>query len=68
MNRFFPVDLVPIFTADEYFVLMPAFIVLLTSLVTLLLAAGFRKNHSLASKVCFSVTFIGFVVAPVDHE
>lgn len=59
MNRFFPADLIPMFTSVDYFVLLPAMIVLLTSLITLLLAAGFRKNHGLASQLCFSVTFIG---------
>lgn len=59
MNKLFNPDLVPIFSMIEISTLMPAFILLITSLLTLLIAASCRSNHHLASKLCFSLSFVG---------
>lgn len=59
MEKYFSPDLVPVFTSVENAVLMPAYIIIVTSLVTLLIAAKFRSNHAMTSKLCFGISFVG---------
>jgi len=59
MNKFFSPDLVPVFGGIEMAILLPAIILLITSLLALLAAAAWRSNHQFASRICFLTTFVG---------
>lgn len=63
MNKFFNPELVPQFTANELMTLLPAAILIVCSFIVLFCAAGFRTHHKLASKVCFTLTFLGLSAA-----